>query len=275
MNNSGANLQEFILTLSPERQEIIKDLLKKNWFRNTNFKLQKKLFSLPNDFNGYLIDLLDRTDEIGGNEVLKLIDIKHGNYNIISIFQLRSLQTNQEFTYEYNSYKYGKNPGFKGVLFLEVDGQIKYFIIKKTNKFSVANQVYDSIGGFIKFKQNVLINLPQKVENEIKRELGLKEIIISRFIDLGLMTTDVGMTNNHVALFAAIINVNQSPNIQKLKNKTIDTKKIDFELIIEPIENLGQYIHKVDDSFFLASICRLISIGIIKPNQYYGDWPST
>lgn len=261
--------------LTPKKQPIFKKLQTLSWYSNTDQQIRNKLQNLPEDFNGYLIDLTSRPNEIGGNEVLKLLDIKHGNYNIISIFQVRSLQTNQEFTYEYNSFKYGKNPGFKGVLFLEVDGEIKYFIIKKTQKFSVATDVYDSIGGFIEFKHNQLINLPKKVEKEIKRELDLKELTISRFIDLGLMTTDVGMTNNHVALFAAIINANQSLNIKNLKDKTLHTKKVDFKLIIEPIENLSQYIHKIHDSFFLACICRLISIGIIKPNQYHGDWPST
>ena len=255
------------------RQNIFQKLRQQNWYQQTNPKIQQKLLNLPPDFNGYLTDLSHRPNEIGNNKVLKLLDIKHGNYNIISVFQLRSLSTNQEYTYEYNSYKYGKNPGFKGVLFLENQEKITHFIIKKTNKFSIASNVYDSIGGFIKFKHNQLINLPKKVEGEIKRELNLKEITISRFINLGFLATDIGMTNNHVALFAAFININKT-NLQNLKNQTLQTKKVEFQLVIEPIQHLGQYIHQVDDSFFLASICRLVSLGVIKPKHYHGNWPS-
>jgi len=39
---------------------------------------------------------------------------------------------------------------------------------------------------------------------------------------------------------------------------------ISFELLIEPVDRLHEYIHKVDDSFFLACILRLSSMGVIK-----------
>jgi len=126
-------------------------------------------------------------------------------------------------------------------------------------------QVYDSIGGFIQFKNNNLVNLSKKVEDEIKRQLGLPELRIKRFLDLGQMTTDVGMTNTHVTLFGAIVDANGATNLKAFKDSTIShTKKISFEVLIEPIERINEYIHKADDSYFLACVARLTSTGFLK-----------
>lgn len=201
---------------------------------------------------------------MGGTEVLRLINLAAGNYFIIPIFEVRSNYTNQVFTYEYATPREGKDPGFRGILLLTVDGSIKYFVLKKTLKFAPGSLVFDTIGGFIKFDQSQLINLPKKIEGEIKRELGLEEIKVEKFIDLGQVNADVSITNKHNSLFAAIIDAGDSKKIRDLEGKTFKTKKIGFSLVIEPIEKLSEYIEKVDDSYFLACAVRLIAKGIVK-----------
>jgi hypothetical protein len=250
-------------TLSPERSEISMRLHEKAWFNNTDKSIKEEILSLPEDFNPALFDLSERPNEIGNLEVLKIQRLVFGSYYAILIFKVRSSTNNQEFDYEYVISKYGKNPGFKGIIFVEVEGKIQYFLIKRVPRFPLGYTSYDSIGGFIQFQNNKLINLPSKIEEEIKRQLGLKDLVVKRFIDLGQMHTDTAMTNTHVSLFAAVISGNEVKKLEAIINKPFKTKTISFELLIEPIEKLREYIHKVDDSYFHTCVTRLLSMGII------------
>ena len=261
------NLNELQKLLSPDRQELLSRFLERKWFKNTEFQLQKEILILPEDWEGYLADLVKRKDEIRGLEILKLTSIQRGDFMAFTRFLVRVLHTNQEINYrEYVSYKYGSNPGYKGIILLEDAGEIKYFVLKKAEKFPIGEPVYDTFGEMIQYKYGQLINLPKNAEKEIKRQLGVKELEIKRFIDLGQMYPDVGKSNQHFSLFAAVIDITKnSENIKKLKDQLItNTKMISFELLIEPVDRLHEYIHKVDDSFFLACVLRLISMGLIK-----------
>lgn len=249
---------------SESRQEILDLLSKTSWFKNTDTDLKNELLALPSEFDGFLSDLAARPEEMGGVTILRLKKLSYGNFMAIPVFEVRSKHTNQIFTYEYTSPREGKDPGFKGILLLEIDGEIKYFVLKKTEKFAVGRVVYDTLGGYIQFKNNKLLNLPKKVEAEVKRELGIEELVIKRFIDLGQMNVDVSLTNKHNSLFAAVIDASSSKKIREMAGKSFETKKISFDLIIEPIDKLHEYINKVDDSFFLAAVARLTSIGTIK-----------
>ena len=263
------NIEELASTLSEGRKDLLVRLLERKWFKNTDFDLQEELITLPEDWDGYLVDLTKRKDEIRGLTILKLTSIQRGDFMAFTRFLVRVIHTNQEINYrEYVSYKYGSNPGYKGIILLEVDGEIKYFVIKRAEKFPIGEPVYDSFGDMIQFKQGQLANLPKNAEKEIKRQLGIDELNIKRFIDLGQMYSDVGKSDQHYSLFAAVIDVTQkAEDIKSLKDKLItNTKMISFEVLVEPIDRLREYIHKVDDSFFLAIILRLSSLGIIKLN---------
>lgn len=267
--DKAKNIKELQQLLPADRQALLSSFLERRWFKNTDFELQKEILTLPVDWEGYLADLVKRKDEIRGLEILKLTSLQRGDFMAFTRFLVRVLHTNQEINYrEYVSYKYGSNPGYKGIILLEEAGEIKYFIIKKAEKFPIGEPVYDSFGEMIQYKYGQLLNLPKNAEKEIKRQLGVKEIEIKRFIDLGQMYPDVGKSNQHFSLFAAVIDITKnSENIKKLKDKLIsNTKMISFELLIEPIDRLHEYIHKVDDSFFLSCVVRLASMGIIKIN---------
>lgn len=265
--SKAKNLDELKSEISVDRREFLTRFLERKWFKNTDFELQKEILTLPDDWDGYLSDLVKRKDEIRGLEIIKLSSFQRGDFMAFTRFLVRVLHTNQEINYrEYVSYKYGNNPGYKGILLLEEDNQIKYFVIKKAEKFPIGELEYDSFGEMIQFRQGELINLPKNAEKEIKRQLGIDKIEIKKFIDLGQMYPDVGKTNLHFSLFAAVIDISKNADdIKKLKDKLItNTKMISFELLIEPVEKLHEYIYKVDDSYFLACILRLVSIGVIK-----------
>lgn len=261
--DKAKNLKELQKLLTPDRQELLTRFLERKWFKNTDFSLQKEILTLPEDWEGYLADLVNRPDEYDKVDVLRFIKLSRGNFFIVSVFEVRSNITNQRFTYEFVSPKEGKNPGYRGILLIRESGLIKYFVIKKTPKFAAGKFTYDTLGGFIQFKQNQLLNLPLKIENEIKRELGIGSLQIERFIDLGQLNVDISMTNKHSGLFAAIIDVDDSKKIKSFNNEVFETKKIGFNLVVEPIEKLNEYINIVDDSYFLAIILRLSSMKII------------
>ena len=260
------NIEELGVSLPLERQKILSILSDKKWFKQTDFELKKELLTLPDDWAGYLSDLSKRKDEIGGLEVMKMISIQRGDFVALTRFKVRVMATNEVIDYgEYETSKYGSNPGFRGILLLEIAGELKYFILKKSEKFAVGSLVYDSLGGMIKFENGELVNMPKRIEDEIKRQLGLSELEIKRFIDLGQMHTDVGRSSNHISLFAAVIDANKAKNIKDLEDKLFTkTKRVSFKVVVEPIDKLSQYINKVDDSFFLACVARLISQNIIK-----------
>lgn len=114
------NLEELAESLSPERQKFLSLVSGKRWFQRTDFEIQKKVFNLPSDFDGFLSDFSQRKDEYGGLNVLKLLDILPANYNLIALYKVRSNNTNQEFTYEYVSSKYVKTPATAALSFLRL-----------------------------------------------------------------------------------------------------------------------------------------------------------
>lgn len=247
-----------------DRTQLIEKLSEKVWFQNTDEEVKSDLLNLPQDFDGFLWDLASRPDEFEGVDILRILRIPRGNFIITPVFEVRSQKTNQIFTYEYASFKYGKNAGYRGILLLEHGDGIKYFVLKYTKKFSVGTWVYDTIGDFIQFSQGSIKNFPAIVEKEIKNELGLNELIVRRFIDLGQINPDITLTNKQAALFAAVLDANDSQKIRELEKDSITTKKIEFGIKVFPINKLGEMINTVDDPYFLCSVLRLISMNILK-----------
>lgn len=251
--------------LDERRAELLENLFERDWFKKTKFELQKELLMLPEDFNGFLTDLANRVEIVGQMQVLRLVKLVRGNYLAIPVFEVRSLLTNEVFTYEYASWKYGRYPGYRGVILVEVDNRIKYFLIKKGFKFPTATQVYDAIGTFdVNFSKDRFINLPGNIENKVRKLLGVEDIQFRRFIDLGLFNPDAGMTNQHVALFAGIINIDDARIIEKqIGGRELSGLAPGYEIEVHPIERLLEFVAKSDDSFFLACVARLLALNII------------
>ncbi|MCH7641450.1 hypothetical protein IID22_04610 [Patescibacteria group bacterium] len=260
------NFSDLIENLSEKRKDIVETLLERKWFKKTKFELQKQLLTLPDDFDGFLFDLGNRPETIGQVDVLKLTRLTLGNYIAVPMFKVRSLLTNQIFTYEYASWKHGRFPGYKGIVLVEVDNEIKFFFIKKGYKFPTGSQVYDAIGTWHPtFSRDKLIHLQAKIEKQVKKLLGVEDIQIKRFIDLGLLNTDAGMTNNHSTLFAVIITIDDAERIKKfIAGKKLSALAPGYELEIHPIDRLLAFVTKSDDSFFLACVARLMALNIVK-----------
>jgi hypothetical protein len=259
-------LEKIKKELSEDRIPIFDNLSGKAWFKRTNHELQKELFALPDDFDSFLKDLSVRPDELGNIEVRKLLKLQRGSYLVIPVFEVRSLETNEVYTYEYASWKQGKYPGYRGIFLVRKDSKIKYFILRKAFKFSVAEAIYESMGVFpVTFSRDKLLQLPTSLEKRIVKILGITDVQIRRFIDLGFVLPDAGLSNTHTNIFAAIIDIDDMSRLQKhIGIKKLDRYAPGYELEIHPIEDMLNFIGKVDDSFFLSIVSRLQALNIIE-----------
>jgi hypothetical protein len=241
-----------------ERKEVLE---KRAWFVRSDRYIQERVLGLPAEFDGFVADLANRDDEIGSVEVVRLIGLAVGRYMVIPVFEVRSELTNEVFSYEYVSWRHGKHPGFKGSLFVEVDGKIEYFVVKKSEKFATGGSSYDSIGGFVEFADNRLKNLPRSIERELKRQLGVSDLRIKRFVKLGYIHPDIGMSNNKTDLFAAMIDGKQigTGDIGLIK----PNNRLSFEITVRPISELMDFVDESDDAYFLAVVARMIARGLI------------
>ncbi|KKT94536.1 MAG: hypothetical protein UW96_C0020G0011, partial [Candidatus Collierbacteria bacterium GW2011_GWA1_45_15] len=55
-------IDKFILKLPPNRQLLCHLLMDKDWFKKSDFQVQKEVLSLPNEFEGFVYDLAQRQD---------------------------------------------------------------------------------------------------------------------------------------------------------------------------------------------------------------------
>lgn len=246
--------------MTTERQEIFKKLNKHSWYTNTEATFKEELINLPDDYDAFLLDLSERPDEIGELDVLKLVKIGYGKYLILVVFEVRSNITNQIFTFEYSSWRMGKNPGARGIIFLETNDIISHFIVLKSHKFSTAEEVLDSVGGlYLQFYKNQLTNLPKKIENEIRFHLGIDKLEFKKIYDLGRCHPDYGMSNNQSELFAATIDITHLPNLVVKDDFRVTHKPVGIEIKIVPISELSDYVlNKIEDNYFLSAISRVL-----------------
>lgn len=256
---TNPDLTKLIETLPPHRQNQASELLKHTWFRDTAFDIQKELLTLPEDYNGFVQDLTERHDEIGEVDVLRLLQLGHGNFLITPIFEVRSNITNQIHTFEYTSWKTGSHPGARFVIFLETDSKITHFLVSKTHRFSTDSEEFGALGGlYVHMQENKPQNLPKKIEQEICFHLGIDELVFKKVINLGTAHPDEGMTNNVSDLYAATLDISQTPNLTTKSDFRVTHKPVGFELQIVHINELKKYLNLVNDNYFLSIIARCL-----------------
>lgn len=258
------NIEELSNLISPDRQKILTILSDKKWFKKTDFEVQKKLFILPPDFDGYLWDLTKRKDEHGGLMINRMYSVFAGNYMVLSVFEVISIQTAEPFTYEFAAWKFGREKGYRGLILFEEKREIKWFLVRKAEKFAIGEAVFETVGTFIRSKQ-MEQDIPKEIVHQIDKELGMKNVKINRFIDLGKISPDPVMVSSTPGLYAAVIDMPGDNDLATLRKKIYKTKPISFSLVIEPIEKIWEYVNLTDEAFFLGVVARLTEKGIIKP----------
>ena len=254
--------------MSLTRKELTDSLNKKQWFKKTSAALRKELLSLPDDCDGFITDLANRPEESGNVKTIRLIKLLVGNYILTPVFEVEAIQTKQKFTFEYSSWKNGTTPaGCRGIIFLEDEGEIKYFIVRRSDRFSLSKTIYDAVASaYSETVKNSNLTISNKLEKQLNTIIDSRaKIDFKRIIDLGIIYPDSGMSNVTVQLFAAIIDVSGKSEeiIRHLKSKKFDPYIIRWDMDIFPISDLMGFVNKTDDSFLLSTISRVISRGIV------------
>lgn len=256
---------------TPERRAIYEKLSSKEWFRNTDTELQKKLMSLPDkgkkNHDGFLEDLADRPETVSNIKVERMIDLPHGNFVLVPKFEVsRKDNPNMRYTYEYASWLTGPLSGAKGVVFVETDGKLSHFIVLKGEKFATAKPGFDSVGGLMEKGTDGVETTEDRMKVEIGEELGNKDITVRRIQHLGSVHPDAGLTNERPDLFAAVIGAEE---LKKIHTEPVngDITELQSGTVVVPIEKLPDIVMTNTDGFFLSIIARAWAKGIIPPPQ--------
>jgi hypothetical protein len=261
-------VESSLLSLSEEsrklRRPIVDALKQRGWFNNTNQELQAELVTLPDNHNGFLADLAERPEEVGGLEVSEMVELPRGAFALIPKFKVIRQEDGTEYTYEYVSWRQGPDSGAKGLVLVEGDeGEYTHFIVLRGDKFATGEKEFDLVGGFAEPGEDGSIALQDRFVKEIQEELGLPDLEVKRAIPLGKVHVDAGMTNNHPSIFGAVIDGSEAerlsdspvnPDIYELKSGTV----------VFPMSQLKELIKANDDAFFLTTVVRMVAEGEIE-----------
>lgn len=259
--------QTMTLSTSNEHQMLLGKLTSRTWFQNTSTDLQHELLSLPvdaankNDWTGFLDDLANRPESLGGVTQLRLAKLLCGNYGAIVMFEVTN-QAGGVFTYEYFSWKHGSMSGAKGVVFVRTGDDITHFIVLRGEKFGPAKFCWDTTGGFADLGAEGVFTIPDRIKLEIQQELGSDDIHVGQVYDLGRIMTDAGQTNNNPGVFAAVIDVENANKVSRTPVNA-DVYELSAGAYVFPIEQLRTHVLENGDTFFQTAVLRSIAKGII------------
>lgn len=254
-------------TLTPERFEIAERLTDHPWFAETDAALRDELVRLPENHHGFLDDLANRPDEIGGLHVEKLVDLPRGNFALIPKFQVHKPATDTSdearYTYEYVSWKQGPQSGAKGIVFVRPplpSASPTHFIVMVGDKFAPGKKSFDLIGGFVELDPRGIEKAGETALREIREETGVEDLHIDEVVDLGNLQVDAGMTNNNPEVFAAFIN---SEEAERISDDPVnpDITELPSGALKVPMRQLKQFILENTDAFFQAAMMRAIANG--------------
>ena len=264
-------MDSLLARTTPERRAIFESLQEKSWFANTAPELQKKLLTLPDkgreNHDGFLKNLAERPEEVSNVKIERMIDLPKGSFALVPKFEVSRVDNPSiRYTYEYVSWRTGPLSGAKGVVFVEKDGKTTHFIALRGEKFAPGKKVWDTVGGFIDIDADGVKTLDQRTTHEIKEELGIDNLQISRVVNLGRVAPDSGMTNNEPAIFAAFI---KDTDMAKISSKPVnpDVYELKSGAVILPMEQLPKIVMENNDGYFLSTIARSWAKGIIAPPQ--------
>lgn len=267
VESEDPKLQERIME-DTTKVKLVKDQLNsRKWYKNTKESLQKQLIELakkPGTF-GFVEDIANRPDEIGGVKQLKLAKIAHAPannpiYGIATWFNVEGKDGNK-YLDSYYSWAMGPKSGAKLLVLLRQKAKITHLAFIKNYKFPVGAKTFDMSGGFPKMNESVFELISRKLAIEMGIDGKNPSMKIGEIIGLGRVMPDPGMTNNHPLLYAVVIDVSEDIFPPLKKGETYEKED---GLILWPIERLTELVNKVDDAYFLSSLARLTQGGLGK-----------
>jgi len=241
--------------------------MKQNWLEKAPEEILKKIGELPESFAGFKKELLERGDVVGDLQILSIEELGWTDHFGFAVFKVKSMTTGEIYNQEYVSRRGGKFHSLRGIILLSSGGKITHFVVRKCQRFGIAEEVYESIGNIYQTPEEMRkdkIKMSVYLEDEVKRLLHLPTMEVDQFYDLGNVYTDVSMFSNIVRIFALKIKVNDIESISKYnENKVFDDKGYSYKIEIIPISKFYEFFGTVADSFLLAIFGRLQALSVI------------
>lgn len=246
-------------------------LTKRYWYAQTDSQLREELITLPANHAGYLEDLADRPEEMGGVVVDKLHTLARGNFAITSIFDVENSE-GTKYQYEYVSWRQGPMSGAKGIVLLgdEETNEPSHLLTLQGEKFATGGLVGDLPGGFIEGDGINREKLNDAVARELREEVsGEIDLSVTSIDILGYLQIDPGMTNNRPALFVARMVTPQIASVHLIAEEQRNTDKLELQasIVVTPLERLSEFVGQTEDSFTLSAISKAVATGHI-PAEY-------
>lgn len=240
--------------------EALEKIHQKSWYSNTTQEIATKLDNLSDGWTGYLVDLANRNDVVGGLRHVSMVDLLLGNFACITKFKVVN-QDQKEYTYEYVSWNKGPQSGAKGLVFLaDKSGKITGFVYLEAEKFAAGGVTcVDLPGGFCEdIDMAVATKFLANMTREITEEFGAKSLEIIRIDNLGKIAPDYGMSNNAPFVFSVVVSAD-------IQYDGINTDKLEVagKVHIRPIEELRQFVSIAIDGYFLACIAKMWANGTL------------
>ncbi len=236
------------------RAEALEIIQSKPWYERTSVENAAKIHGLGDDWTGYLVDLANRKDSIGGLEVVSLSELLLGGFGCLTRFKVKN-QKGVEFLYEYFSWKKGPMSGAKGLVFIaDKNGKITHFAYLEVEKFAAGGIIcVDLPGGFCEdIDTTTATKFLTNMTRELSEEFGATEINVISAINIGQYTPDYGMTNNAPFLFSVVISADF-----KYDGINADMYEVRSNVKVRPICELKKATTEISDGFFLACIAKL------------------
>jgi hypothetical protein len=249
-------------------KEYLEKIQQCNWYKNSSKEIQDALINAPESFEGFLTELSERPEIIGDFRVTKMIAINFGNHMSLPVFEIKNEKNGEVSEYEYIGRKRGPRHSVRGLIMLEKDGEMQYFIIRKSQRFAVGAEVWESIGSIYDPSEEIRndkYKFKNYLETEIAEQFGLPKVTFERFYDLGMIYPDVGMSSHKVSLFAGVLKGDEwNFAIETLGNKTIFKKNYEYKYVFVPASELLDYLVKTNDAHILAIFGRLQALNVVK-----------
>jgi hypothetical protein len=266
MVGSTVDGSEVASPLTDERQKIVIELSQQPWFQATSPGLQAELVTLPQsgaeNHDGFLADLASRPSVVAGAEVLSMAALARGKFALIPIFNVNNRGTH--YTYEYVSWRYGPTSGAKGIIFVRPfeGAEPTHFITLVGEAFATGKKTNDTVGGFADLGVGGVQKMVQRIEHEVEEEVGVSEV--DEVIDLGVVNTDRGMTNNAPRLFMAWVSSETAAQISS-RHVNTDIYELQSGALILPMQHLRDFVVNNTDAFFHSAMLKAMADGHIAP----------
>ncbi len=261
--------------LSPHRLKIVKNLVKKAWFRATEPSLRDTLVTLPQDgeksYDGFLESLVRRKDEIGGVRTLRLLKLPLAHYTLCPLFEVQNIQTGIVYTYDYAAYRHGVPAGAKGLVLIRPDKKSEptHMILLSGEKFATSEYGFELLGGLPEISLNERQEVVKGVIREIREETGVKNLEIDEVKLLGSLKADPGHTSHESHLFIAYICKSEAEKIST-NAKNLDDFELNTYVHILPLSEMKSIVQRTSNALLLAAFSKALAAGLI-PIKYCID----